>query len=93
MKTSVTVAVLLFASLAAYADGKPCEDLKAEIAKKVEANGVKTYSLEIVGKDKDDAQGKVVGTCEGGTKKIVYSKTAAPAQTTAQASAAPTTKP
>ena len=94
MKALVTVAVVLFASLAAYAEGpKPCEDLKAEIAKKVEANGVKTYSLEIVAKDKDDVQGKVVGTCEGGTKKIVYSKTAAPAQAATQAAAAPTTKP
>jgi hypothetical protein len=94
MKTLVTVAVLLIASIAAYADGpKPCEDLKAEIARKVEANGVKTYSLEIVAKEKDDVQGKVVGTCEGSTKKIVYSKTATPAQTTTQAAAAPTTKP
>lgn len=93
MKT-LTVAILLLASLAAYADGKPCEDLKAEIAKKVEANGVKTYSLEVVAKDKDDVQGKVVGTCEGGTKKIVYSKTAAPVQAATQAAAAaPTTKP
>jgi hypothetical protein len=51
--------------------GKPCEELKSEIAKKVEANGVKTYALDVVAKEKD-AEGKVVGTCEGGTKKIVY---------------------
>jgi len=30
-----------------------------------------------VSKDKD-AEGKVVGSCEGGTKKIVYTKTAVP---------------
>lgn len=66
------VAVLMTSS--AYAQGKPCEELKSDIAKKLEANGVKSYSLEIVPKDKD-AQGKVVGTCEGGTKKIVYSRT------------------
>ena len=53
---------------------KPCEELKSEIAKKMDANGVKSYSLDVVEKDKD-AQGKVVGTCEGGTKKIVYSRT------------------
>ena len=41
--------------------------------------GVKGYTLDIVAKDKD-AEGKVVGTCEGGTKKIIYSKgSAAPA--------------
>ena len=71
--------VLLLAAfavpLSAFAQGKPCEDLKSEIAKKLEDNGVKTYTLEIVDKDKD-AEGKVVGTCEGGAKKIVYSKKA-----------------
>jgi hypothetical protein len=78
MKSLLTIAVLLFGTAFAYAQGpKPCEELKAEIAKKLEANGVKSYSLEIVAKDKE-AEGKVVGTCEGGTKKIVYSKTSTP---------------
>src|SRR5512132_295418 len=31
--------------------GKPCEELKSEIAKKLEANGVTTFSLEIVPKN------------------------------------------
>jgi hypothetical protein len=80
MRPLATVAVLLFASAFAYAQGpKPCEELKAEIAKKVEANGVKSYTLEIVDKDKE-VDGKVVGTCDGGTKKIVYSKTSTPAK-------------
>jgi len=34
---------------------------------------VKGYTLDIVAKDAD-APGKAVGTCEGGTKKIMYSK-------------------
>jgi len=94
MKTLATIAVLLLASVAAYAEGaKPCDDLKAEIAKKMDANGVKSYSLEIVAKDNQDVQGKVVGTCEGGTKKIVYSKTATPAAAAPQAPAAPASKP
>lgn len=72
MRWLATVAVLLFVSASAYAQGpKPCEELKAEIAKKIEANQVKSYTLEIVDKDKE-AEGKVVGTCGGGTKKIVY---------------------
>ncbi|HLH06818.1 MAG TPA: DUF1161 domain-containing protein [Terriglobales bacterium] len=72
----VTAAALaMAASSCAFAQAaKPCEELKSEIAQKIEANGVKSYSLEIVEKEKD-AQGKVVGTCDGGTKKIVYSKT------------------
>jgi len=54
---------------------KPCEDLKAEITTKLEAKGVKSYSLEIVDKGKE-GEGKVVGSCDGGTKSIVYSRTA-----------------
>ncbi len=71
------VIALLFASGAAYAQaGKTCEELKADIAKKIEANGVKTYTLEIVAADKvTENQGKVVGSCEGGAKKIVYNRT------------------
>ena len=91
MKSLMTIAVLGFMSMAAYAQGgKPCDDLKAEIGKKIEANGVKTYSLEIVAKDKEtDADAKVVGTCEGGSKKIVYRKTAAAPQAPAKEASKP----
>jgi len=50
---------------------KPCDELKSEIAAKLDAKGVKAYTLDIVPKDQD-AEGKVVGTCDGGTKKIMY---------------------
>jgi hypothetical protein len=77
MKTLATIGALLFVAVSAHAQGiKPCEDLKTEIAAKLDAKGVKPYTLDIVAKDKD-ADGKVVGTCEGGSKKIMYSKTAA----------------
>ncbi len=89
MRTLATVAVLLFVSASAYPQAaKPCEDLKAEIAKKLEAKNVKSYSLEIVAKDGDtDKEGdaKVVGTCEGGTKKIVYRRASTPAPAPAPA--------
>ena len=67
---------------------KPCDDLKAEIAKKLDAKNVTDYSLDIVDKGKE-GDGKVVGGCDGGTKSIVYSKTkpsqaAAPAEKKAQ---------
>ena len=72
MKHRVLFIAFLSMSVAGFAQtGKPCEELKSEIAKKLEANGVKTYALDVVAKEKD-ADGKVVGTCEGGTKKIVY---------------------
>jgi hypothetical protein len=92
MKLLAAIGVLLFVSAAAHAQApaptptqtaKPCEELKDEITKKLDAKGVKGYTLEIVAKDKD-AEGKTVGTCDGGTKKIIYSKTSAPAETPAK---------
>lgn len=55
----------------ALAAGKPCEELKAEIAAKLDAKGIANYALEIVDKG-TAADGKVVGTCEKGTKVIIY---------------------
>jgi len=74
MRSLLTIAALSLASISVCAQGaKPCEELKAEIAKKLEANGVKSYTLEIVPTEKaEGGEGKVVGSCEGGTKKIVY---------------------
>jgi hypothetical protein len=80
MKLLATIGVLLFVSVPAHAQGaKSCEELKDEITKKLDAKGVKGYTLEIVAKDKD-AEGKTVGTCDGGTKKIIYTKAAASAE-------------
>ncbi len=72
MKRSAMVVVLVFAACVYALASKPCEELKGEIAKKLDDKGVKGYTLEIVANDKDGD--KVVGTCEGGTKKIVYSR-------------------
>ncbi len=92
MKLLATFGVLLFVSVPAHAQAqaqapaqtaKPCEELKDEITKKLDAKGVKGYTLEIVAKDKD-AEGKIVGTCDGGTKKILYNRTSAPAETPAK---------
>jgi Protein of unknown function (DUF1161) len=80
MKMWLGIAAVLFVPACAHAQGaKACEELKTEIAAKLDAKGVKSYSLDIVAKDGDVTDGKVVGTCEGGAKKIVYRKTAAPA--------------
>ena len=58
----------------AQAAPKPCDELKAEIAAKLEAKGVKGYILEAVEADKVAADAKVVGSCEAGSKKIVYTR-------------------
>ena len=55
---------------------KPCEELKSEIAAKLDAKNVQGYSLDIVDKDAEVTDGTVVGTCDGGTKKIIYKRSA-----------------
>ena len=75
IKTALIVAASLsLAGASAFAAGKPCEELKSEIAAKLDAKSVTGYTLDIVEADKADVDAKVVGTCEGGTKKIVYSR-------------------
>jgi hypothetical protein len=55
------------------AQRKDCGELRIEIEAKIKANGVEKFSLDVVDKDAQ-AEGKVVGTCDGGTKKIVYKR-------------------
>jgi hypothetical protein len=57
--------------LAASAAIKPCAELEREIAAKLDARGVLRYELAIVAPDAvGDRQ--VVGSCDGGTQRIVY---------------------
>ena len=57
----------------AMAAVKPCEELKTEIAAKLDEKGVKNYTLNVVEADKA-GEAKVIGSCEGGSKKITYEK-------------------
>jgi hypothetical protein len=72
MKPTVSALLAVLACSSALA-AKPCEELKSEIATKLDAAGVKNYSLDVVEADKV-GEAKVVGSCEGGTKKIAYAK-------------------
>jgi hypothetical protein len=71
MKKFILAVGLLSLAGTAFAQGKPCEELKAEIAAKLDAKGISNYTLEIVDKGAT-AGGKVVGTCEKGSRQIVY---------------------
>lgn len=71
MKHLFLIAALTLGASGAWAQLKPCDELKAEIEAKVKANGVTNYTLEIVPSDQVGDR-RVVGSCEGGTKKIVY---------------------
>ena len=66
-------ALLSLVSVSAFAQKKSCDDLKSEIAMKLEEKGVKNYELKIVGADEVKSE-TVVGSCEGGTKKITYTR-------------------
>lgn len=73
--TKPTLLILSTAALlltqAAHAAPKPCDELKTEIAAKLDEKGVKGYEIAAVENDKvGDA--KVIGSCDGGTKKLTY---------------------
>lgn len=69
--TAVLASLLASCALAAV---KPCEELKAEIEAKIQAAGVASYTLEIVPNAEVQDQNMVVGSCDAGTKKIIYQK-------------------
>ncbi len=66
---------------------KPCAELEREIAAKLDARGVLRYELTIVAPD-EVGDRQVVGSCEGGTKRIVYRRLADDTTTTAPESGA-----
>lgn len=70
---SLVAAILALAAASTFAAGKPCDELKTQIAAKLDAKNVAGYTLDIVAADKA-GDAKVVGTCEGGAKKITYAK-------------------
>lgn len=75
MSKLITALVLSLSLLPAWAQ-KFCEELKTEVAAKLEAKGVKGVKgaqLDIVASDEVKDQ-KVVGSCEGGKKKLTYKK-------------------
>ncbi len=77
MNKSLSLALslaLLFGLGAAQAAAKPCEELKSEIAAKLDEKCVKSYTLEILANDKVASEAKVVGSCDGGSNKITYER-------------------
>jgi hypothetical protein len=71
---AVVLAALGLSGVPALAQKKSCDDLKTEIAAQLDAKGVQKYTLTIVEvKDVKDSD-KVVGSCDGGTKRITYTR-------------------
>ncbi|MFJ3685069.1 DUF1161 domain-containing protein [Pseudomonas sp. NPDC090208] len=71
---SLIASALIVQTAGVFAAPKPCEELKAEIEAKIQAQNVSSYTLEIVRNDEVHDQNMVVGSCENGTKKIIYQK-------------------
>jgi hypothetical protein len=71
MKFNSLIAIALLAcSVQAHA-ALSCEELKSKVTTKLDGKNVKGYTLDVVANDKvGDA--KVVGSCDGGTKKLTY---------------------
>ena len=71
---AIAVGVGLFFLPALGEQRKSCEELKTEIAAKLDAKGVKNYTLSIVAAEEVKEGETVVGSCDGGTKRITYKR-------------------
>jgi hypothetical protein len=76
MKRFVLAIICGVLATSAVAAPKDCEDLRKEIEVKIQAKAIPSYTLEIVSKEEADKHdvAMVVGTCENGTKAIIYQK-------------------
>ena len=67
-----------------------CEELRSSVEAKIQSNGVKNFSVAIV-EANAAASGQVVGRCELGSKKLIYSQVGG--QASAATSATPPQQP
>jgi hypothetical protein len=68
-RPSLVTLVLLITCAAAY--GQTCESIQSGIEARIRSSGVDQFTLKIVDAGAQTT-GKVVGTCDRGSKKIVY---------------------
>lgn len=74
---SIGLAILCSAlATSAIAAPKNCEELRKEIEIKIQAKAIPSYTLEIITKEeaKQHDSAMIVGSCENGTKRIIYQK-------------------
>jgi Ni/Co efflux regulator RcnB len=74
MKRIVLAVICTAFAASAMAAPKPCEELKDEIEAQIQAKNVTSYTLEIVSNEDVHDENMVVGTCENGTRKIIYQR-------------------
>jgi hypothetical protein len=73
MKQVISGLALFMSAGTLLAAQLPCADLQAQIDAKLQAKGVNAYSLEVVAKG-SAADKTVIGSCEAGSKEIVYTR-------------------
>ncbi len=83
-------AILALACTASYASN--CDALRAQIEGKIKAAGVASFTVTVVD-SAASAPGKVVGSCDRGTKKIMYAPSQVPGSAAAPAAPAPPVTP
>ena len=69
LRLALAMTTLLLASSASSASN--CDAIRSQIEAKIRASGVTSFRLSTVEADAG-AVGRVVGTCDLGTKKIIY---------------------
>jgi len=77
MKNFAVISIAIFEVMAcrsAIAAPLLCSDLQAQIAAKLDSNGLQGFFLWSL-KANEKPNGQVVGSCDGGARKIVYAKT------------------
>jgi Protein of unknown function (DUF1161) len=79
-----------------HAQAISCEELRASVEAKIQSKGVKNFNVAIL-EAGVSTPGHVVGTCEKGAKKLIYSQgvasSAAPPPTPNQQPLSPAPKP
>jgi hypothetical protein len=77
-RLALGLGALMALAASAPAHAGACDTLKSTLAERIEATGVRGYSLEAVpGRAPVPSGAKVIGTCEGGATKILYRRWAA----------------
>lgn len=71
MKKYILASGLILISATSWAAVTSCDEIKSKIETKLAGKGVKNYALQVVAKDVE-TKNRVVGSCEGGSKKIIY---------------------
>lgn len=72
MRGQIVVALAL-AVCSSTAFASSCDGMKSRIEGQIKAHGVKNYTLAVV-RSSEVKDGKVLASCERGSKKVVYKR-------------------